>query len=319
MRFTPHFHLGGTMERLKKEQIIITRTSIFTIIMNLFLTAMKIVTGIIGRSTALISDAINSASDVLTTFIVWISGKLSRKEQDETHPYGHEKLESMISVVLGMFLIITAFEIIKTAFDSFVGYVFYQEPITPPTIVALIAAALTIVIKQIMYRYTMIQSKRASSSALQAMAIDHRSDQFAALGVVIGVGGAMAGWLFLEPLASFVICLLIFRMGFRIIKIGFAQVVDQAVDEDTKNQILEIVNQCDGVLRLDDIKTRMFGMKIYVDLEIAVDHRLLISEAHDIAQALHDKVEEAIPDVKHCMIHVNPDLTCDQLPKKVKK
>lgn len=306
------------MERLKKEQRIISQTSLFTIILNILLAIMKIITGIIGRSTALISDAINSTSDVLTTAVVWISGKISRKDRDEDHPYGHEKMESMISVVLGVFLILTAIEIIKQAGDSLIGYLFRGEDLTAPTIVALIAALLTIVVKEIMYRLTKYNAKRASSSALAAMAIDHRSDQFAALGVVIGVGGAMLGFLFLEPVASLIICLLIFRMGFRIIKIGFSQVVDQAADEETRAKIVAIASHFDGVVRLDDIKTRMFGMKMFVDLEIAVNHQLLISEAHDIAQRLHDHIEAEMPEVKHCMIHVNPDIECARVERKPK-
>jgi cation diffusion facilitator family transporter len=298
------------MNRLEKEKAIIQATSIWTIILNFLLAVMKVITGIIGNSTALISDAINSTSDVLTTIVVWISGKLSRKEHDDDHPYGHEKLESMISVVLGVILIVTAIEIVKKAGGELFAFIFQGFQIESPTYVALIAGCMTIVIKEIMYRFTKTNAKKASSPALYAMSLDHRSDQFAGLGVIIGVGGAMLGFTFLEPIASLVICFLIFKMAFRIIKIGFAQVVDQAADEQTRNYIKEISQGFEGVVRLDDIKTRMFGMKLFVDLEIAVDHTLSMTQAHDIAQRLHDCIEEKIPDVKHCMIHVNPDIEC---------
>ena len=299
------------MNRLAKERKIIAQTSVWTIFLNLFLAVMKVITGIIGNSTALISDAINSTSDVLTTVVVWISGKFARKEIDEDHPYGHEKYESMFSVFLGFVLIITAFEIAKQSGEAVIGYLFYGNAIAPPTFIALIAAAMTIVIKQVMFIFTKRNAKRASSPALLAMSLDHRSDQFAALGVLIGVGGAMMGLAVLEPIASLVICVLIVKMAFRIIKIGFAQVVDQAADEASRAKIVEIATHFEGVIRLDDIKTRMFGLRMFVDLEIAVDHRLLMTDAHAIAQRLHDQIEAAIPDIKHCMIHVNPDIECD--------
>jgi cation diffusion facilitator family transporter len=299
------------MDRLAKERRIIAKTSLWTIILNFLLAVMKVITGILGNSTALISDAINSTSDVLTTVVVWISGKFSRKEIDDDHPYGHEKYESMISVFLGFVLIITAFEIAKQSGGAVINYLFYGNEITPPTAVALIAAALTIVIKQIMFVYTKKNAKKASSPALMAMSLDHRSDQFAAFGVMIGVGGAMLGVAILEPIASLVICVLIVKMAFRIIKIGFAQVVDQAADEESRTKIMKIATNFEGVVRLDDIKTRMFGLRMFVDLEIAVDHTLLMTDAHAIAQRLHDQIEASLPDVKHCMIHVNPDLECD--------
>jgi cation diffusion facilitator family transporter len=299
------------MDRLAKERKIIAQTSLGTIVLNFLLAVMKVITGILGNSTALISDAINSTSDVLTTVVVWISGKFSRKEIDDDHPYGHEKYESMISVFLGFALIITAFEIAKQSGGAVIGYLFNGNEITPPTAIALIAAAMTIGVKQIMFVFTKKNAKKASSPALMAMSLDHRSDQYAALGVFIGVGGAMLGVVILEPIASLVICVLIVKMAFRIIKIGFAQVVDQAADEESRTKIVQIATNFEGVVRLDDIKTRMFGLRMFVDLEIAVDHTLLMTDAHAIAQRLHDQIEAALPDVKHCMIHVNPDLECD--------
>jgi cation diffusion facilitator family transporter len=298
------------MERLEKERRIISRTSAATVVLNALLAVMKIVTGILGKSTALISDAINSTSDVLTTVAVWISGRFSRKDKDDDHPYGHEKYESMVSVFLGFALMLTAFEIAKTAGSSLVGYWFRGEAIEAPNVIALIAAGMTIVIKALMAHFTKKNAVKASSPALKAMAMDHMSDQIAALGVVIGVGGGMLGIAFLEPIASLFICVLIVKMAFGIIKIGFAQVVDQAADEASREQILKIAEGFEGVVRIDDIKTRMFGMRMFVDMEIAVDHTLQMTAAHDIAQRLHDAIEAAIPDVKHCMIHVNPDIEC---------
>jgi cation diffusion facilitator family transporter len=296
------------MNQLKKEAMIIKKTTIWTMILNLFLMIMKITAGIIGRSTAIISDALNSAGDVGTAFVVMLAGKYSRKERDEEHPYGHEKFESMVSVFLGLALIVSAFEIGKAAVMNIYGFAFEGLSLEKPTIVALIAAIMTIFIKELMYHFTKRNAKVANSPSLSAMAWDHRSDQFSALGVVVGVGGAMLGIAVLEPIASVLICFMILFLGIRIIKVGISQVVDQATDPLTLEDIRKLVLDEPGVESLDDLKTRIFGAKLFVDLEIGIRSDLSVQEAHDIAQKLHDTIEEKIPNVKHCMVHVNPSI-----------
>lgn len=292
--------------RAIEEKTIIVKVSVRTVVLNALLAVMKIITGIIGRSSAIISDAVNSISDVATTLAVMITGRYSRKEHDADHPYGHEKYESIVSVLLGVALLFTAYEIGKSGvliiYDYFVNGV---EPVQP-TYVALIAAIMTIVIKEIMYQYTCKNAKKANSPSLAAMAWDHRSDEFASFGAVIGIGGAMLGVHVLEPIASVVICGFIVRLGIKTVKVGFSQLVDQAANQETIDLIHSIVAKQKGVKHLDDLKTRMFGMRLYVDIEISVDPKLTILEAHHISHLLHDEIEQTIPDIKHCMIHVNP-------------
>ena len=294
------------MTQLEIEAKIIKKTTIWTMILNTFLMLLKITAGIIGRSTAIISDALNSAGDVGTAFVVMITGKLSRKEIDEDHQYGHEKYESMVSVFLGVALIVSALEIAKLAATKIYEYLFMDIPIEKPTYIVLIAALMTILIKESMYQFTKHNAKTANSPSLSAMAWDHRSDELSALGVIIGVGGAMLGVVILEPVASLVICVFIFALGFRIIKVGFTQVVDQAADKETIEAIKAVVSGIEGVKALDILKTRIFGAKLFVDIEISVDPDLSVGEAHDIAELLHDEIEAKIPNVKHCMVHVNP-------------
>jgi cation diffusion facilitator family transporter len=292
--------------RNRYEQKIIVKVSLWTIVLNALLAVMKIITGIIGRSSAIISDAVNSISDVASALVVMITGRLSRKEKDQDHPYGHEKYESMISVFLGFALLITAFEIGKTGVETIYAYIVEGTPIIVPTYVALIAATLTIIIKEGMFLFTRINAKKAHSPALVAMSLDHRSDEFASFGAILGIGGAMLGVPVLEPIASIVICLFIVRLGFKIISVGISQVIDQAADEETVAKIKEIAAAQSGIKHLDDLKTRMFGMRLFVDMEISVSPKLTILEAHHISHLLHDEIEAKIPNVKHCMIHVNP-------------
>lgn len=299
--------LGGIMPtQLQNEALIIKKTTAWTMFLNFILLVIKIIAGIIGRSTALISDAVNSAGDVGTAFFVMITGKMSRKENDDDHQYGHEKYESMVSVFLGVALIITVIEIAKSAIKTIYDYIALGIPIEKPTFLALIAAVLTIVIKEGMYQFTRIASKKANSPSLNAMAWDHRSDELSALGVVVGIGGAMLGVVVLEPIASLIICILILKVAIKIIKVGVSQVVDQAADAETIEEIKNVVNNQEGVLALDDLKTRIFGAKLYVDIEISVDPKISLQLAHEIAEKLHDEIELKIKNVKHCMVHVNP-------------
>lgn len=292
--------------QLKNEAKIIKKTTAWTMFLNFILLVMKIIAGILGKSTALISDAVNSAGDVGTAFFVMITGKYSRKENDDDHQYGHEKYESMVSVFLGVALIITAIEIAKAAIKTIYDYIALGVPIEEPTYLALIAAVLTIVIKEGMYHFTKRASKKANAPSLDAMAWDHRSDELSAFGVVIGIGGAMLGIVVLEPIASLVICLFILIVAIKIIKVGVSQVVDQAADAQTIDSIKEVVNSQAGVLAIDDLKTRIFGAKLYVDIEISVNPEISLQLAHEIAEKLHDEIELKIKNVKHCMVHVNP-------------
>ncbi len=291
---------------LVEEQKIITKTSIWTLFLNGFLAVIKIIAGVVGHSPAMISDSVNSLSDVLTNLSVMIFGRFSRKEKDASHPYGHEKFDSMVSVFVGVFIIITAFEIGKGAVTMLYDYFVNGVQIVEPGIIALIVAISTIIIKEVMYRLTKIGAKKASSQALKAIAMDNRSDELASLGAVIGIGGAILGFVYMEPIASLVICLFIARVGLKIIKDGFEQVVDQAACEETLDLIKAVVAENKNILRIDDLKTRMFGMKLYVDIEIAVQASLSLSDAHKISHQLHDEIEKRLPNVKHCMVHVNP-------------
>jgi len=292
---------------LEKEKGIIVKTTLWTMIANGVLAVLKVFAGIVGKSTAMITDAVNSISDVLTNLAVLIFGKLSRKKEDKSHPYGHEKFDSMISVFIGMALIITVFEIGKLSVTKLYDY--FVSGIDIPTVkpIALIVAVATIAVKETMYHITKKNAKKAHSGALEAIALDNRSDVLATSGALIGIGGSMLGIVYLEPIAALVICAFIVRLAFRIIKSGFSQVVDEAASPEVVKLIEQIVSEDQDVIKIDDLKTRRFGMKTYVDIEIAVDKNLSLAKAHSIAHRIHDLVETNVPSVKHCMVHVNPN------------
>lgn len=278
--------------------------SIISIIGNIFLSIFKFIAGIIGKSNAMISDSIHSLSDVLSTIVVMIGLKIASKKEDVSHPYGHERIECVASFILAIFLFITGLGIgwmgIKTIF-----FENYSE-IKTPTLIALIAAIISIITKEAMYWYTKSVAKKIKSDALMADAWHHRSDALSSIGSLIGIGGAMMGFKLLDSIASIIICLCIIKVSYDIFMDSVDKMVDKACNSDFINKICDLVLSTNGVLNIDLIKTRLFGNKIYIDLEIAANQDLTLKEAHEIAQEVHDNIENNYEDVKHCMVHVNP-------------
>jgi cation diffusion facilitator family transporter len=289
-----------------QEEKIIKKNTILTIFANAFLAVIKLVGGILGNSSVLITDAINSISDIATNLVVFISAKFSKKEKDESHPYGHDKFDSMISIFLGFALIVTVFEVGKNAFEKLYNVIFNDLVIEVPAYYTIGIVFVTLVIKELLYRKTKVDAKKANSQALMAQAWDHRSDTLTSIGALVGILGVIFGWSFLDPIASLFIVFFILRLGIRIVKTGVSQVVDEAADDEQVKRIREIVARNKQVISIDEIKTRMFGVKYYVDLEISLDKNFSLYEAHRIAEAIHDEIEGELSDVIHCMIHVNP-------------
>lgn len=285
-------------------QKVANKVSIITIIGNVILSVIKLLAGIIAHSTAMISDAIHSASDVFSTFVVIIGIKLSSKEPDKEHPYGHERLECVAAIILAMVLFITGlgigFEALKNILHG------NYSDLQIPGILALIAAIVSIVSKEAMYWYTRYYAKKIDSSALMADAWHHRSDAFSSIGALIGIGGARLGFPIMDSIASMVIFIFIVNAAFQIFKDAMDKMVDHSCDAETEKQIYDYVMKNENVMGIDLLQTRIFGNKIYVDVEIQVNASYTLQVAHNIAEAVHEDMEENFPKVKHIMVHVNP-------------
>lgn len=285
-------------------QRVANKVSFVTIIGNILLSVMKLIVGFIAHSNAMISDAIHSASDVFSTFVVIIGIKLASKKADKEHPYGHERLECVAAIVLSMVLFITGFGIGAAALKNITSGDYNN--IVVPGILALVAAIVSIVSKEAMYWYTRYNAKRIDSSALMADAWHHRSDAFSSIGALIGIAGARLGFPIMDSIASLIIFVFIIKAAYDIFKDAIDKMVDHACDDDTVNQIRECVMKHEDVLGIDMLQTRIFGNKIYVDLEISTDGSYTLSKAHTIAESVHDDIEKSFPKVKHIMVHVNP-------------
>lgn len=286
----------------KQNQETANRVSILTIIINVILALLKFLAGIIANSGAMVSDAIHSASDVLSTFVVMIGIRISAKEEDARHPYGHDRMECVAAIILAVILGITGVLIGWHAVQKIIN----KETIEIPGTLALIAAFVSIVVKEWMYWYTRAAAKKINSSALMADAWHHRSDALSSIGSLIGIAGARLGFPVLEPIAALVIALMVIKVAFDIAKDSIDKMVDESIDLEKEAEIREKVLSHQEVCTVDDLKTRMFGASFYLDLEIAMDGNMTLNESHAVAEKIHDELEIAYPELKHCMVHVNP-------------
>lgn len=284
---------------------IANKVSFVTILCNLVLSVFKFLAGIAAHSNAMVSDAVHSASDVFSTVVVMIGVRLASKDSDKEHPYGHERLECVAAVILAMVLFITGLgigaEALRNIFNG------NYSDLETPGMLALIAAVLSIAAKEVMFWYTRFYARRIDSSALMADAWHHRSDAFSSVGALIGIWGARMGFPVMDSLASLVIFVFIVKAAYDIFKDAVDKMVDHSCDEELEKQIYDAIMQNKNVLGIDLLHTRMFGNKIYVDIEIVVDGSFTLRKAHGIAEEVHEDIERTIPKVKHIMVHVNPD------------
>ena len=281
-----------------------TKVALVTIVWNIVLSIGKLLAGILAHSGAMISDAVHSASDVFSSIIVIIGVRIASRDSDKDHPYGHERLECVASVILATVLCITGIGIgINACKDILGGH--YQE-LAVPGVLALIAALVSIIVKEGMFWYTRHWARAMNSDAFMADAWHHRSDALSSVGALAGIGGAMLGWGVCDPLASIVICLIIFKVAFEVLRDAVDKVTDTPCAPTFELEVRDCILAQDGVMRIDALRTRKFGNKVYVDAEIAVDGQLRLVDAHAIAERAHDAVEQGFPTVKHIMIHENP-------------
>lgn len=287
---------------MKNNEKIAIKVSVISIILNCLLTLIKFISGVISKSSAMISDSVHSLSDVLSTFVVIIGVKISNKKADSDHPYGHERIECVSAIILsGMLFIIGALIGING-----IKNVTNSSNLVMPGVLALIASIISIISKEAMYQYTIRVSKKINSAALKADAWHHRSDALSSIGSFIGILGSRLGFKIFDPLASVIISLCIIKVSIDIFKDAIDKMVDKSCDKEVIDKVISIIEKNESVKNIDDIKTRQFGNKAYVDVEISVDENLLLKDAHKVAEEIHDSVENEINIVKHCMVHVNP-------------
>ena len=252
----------------------------------------------------MISDAIHSLSDVLTILIAWIGVKVSKRSADHAHPYGHERMECVASLLLGLILLATGIGVGKVGVEKILSGQY--ETLVVPSAIALAAAIVSIVGKEAMYWYTRYYTKLINSAAFLADAWHHRSDAFSSIGSLIGIGGAMLGFPVMDSVTSAVICLFIVKVAYDISNDALVKMLDTSCGEDYEKRLSAHIAGHEEVASVDLLRSRIFGNRVYIDLEISVDGDKSLQEAHEVAERVHQDVERQFPDIKHIMIHVNP-------------
>ena len=290
--------------KAKTNEQIAMQVSANSIAVNLMLSIFKLIAGLLASSGAMISDAIHSASDVFSTIIVIIGVKISGKASDEDHPYGHDRFECVASIILAILLGVTGVGIGLTGVQKLIAG--HYDTLAIPGMLALAAAVISIVVKEIMYWYTRNAAKKINSGALMADAWHHRSDALSSVGSFVGIFGARMGFPMLDPLASVVICLFVVKAAVDIFRDAISKMTDKSCDQKTVNEMHDCIMNIQGVEGIDLLKTRSFGSKYYVDIEISADGNKKLWETHAIAEKVHQAIEHQFPLVKHCMVHVNP-------------
>ena len=269
---------------------------------NVLLAVFKLIAGLLGNSMALVSDAVHSASDVLATAVAYIGDRVARRAPDENHPYGHERFEQLASAILALILAGVGIGIGIAGVQSAIA----GGPEVEPGVLPLIAAAVSIGVKEAMFWYTRHGARAIGSDVFMADAWHHRTDALSSVAALIGVAAARLGFALGDSIASIVICVFILKVAWDVGRAAIGKLVDESGGEELDEQVAACAIACEGIDHIDSVVTRRFGSQFYADVEIAMDGSLPLSEAHRRAEQVHARIEQECPQVKHVTVHVNP-------------
>ncbi len=279
-------------------------------VVNVVLTVLKFAAGILGSSGAMLADAVHSLSDFITDLVVLASFRIVRKPADEDHDYGHGKFETLASVFIGIVLAVVGVGIFYSGAEKIYSAWILHEPLEAPGWIAFAAAAVSIVTKEWLYRYTIVAGKMINSQAVIANAWHHRSDALSSLGTFAGIGGAILlgeRWRILDPLAAVVVSIFIVMVAWKIFRGGIRELLEEALDEETKMNIMTIVGSVEGVMEPHDLRTRRNGSRIVVDIHIRVKNDTTIVEAHNINNIIEFRLKEQFGENTMISIHTEPE------------
>ena len=275
---------------------------------NIILTVCKVAAGILGRSSAMIADGIHSLSDLLSDFVVIAFTHISSKGKDRDHSFGHGKFETLATLIISIILIIVGAELMHDGVKKIVG-VFNGIAIPRPGYIALLAAAVSIASKEILYHVTAKVGKKTRSTAVIANAWHHRSDALSSIGSLIGIGGAIVlgdKWTVLDPLTSCLISIAIIVVAIKMAMPCLAELLDTALPESIEKEIIETASGVSGVIDIHDLKTRRNGMSMIIEAHILVDPTISIVQAHDIATEVEDALYSRYGKETQISIHMEP-------------
>lgn len=295
------------MDPIGREKEIRKVTLIGSVI-NLVLLIFKFVAGIVGHSAAMIADAVHSLSDFITDIIVLVFVHISGKPEDESHAYGHGKFETMATLIIGVILLAVGVGIFVNGASSIIDS--FKGNIPPsPGKAALIAAAISIVSKELLYRYTVRVGQRLNSQAVVANAWHHRSDAYSSIGTLLGIGGAIflgEGWQVLDPLAAVVVSLFIVRVAFQLVKPCVDDLLEKSLPAETEQRIKDIILSFPEIGSPHHLRTRRIGNNIAIEVHIRMDGNLSLNEAHRLTTNVEKRLKEKFGEGTHIGIHMEP-------------
>ena len=286
----------------------IYKVTIVGTVVNALLVAVKFVAGIVGRSSALVADAVHSLTDFISDIIVLVFVKISAKPRDAEHGYGHGKFETLATLIIGVLLAAAGIGLmingIRQVWDSLHGTLLPE-----PTWIALVVAIISIVSKEILYRYIFREGKRLNSDAVIANAWHHRSDAISSIGTMLGIGGAMffgERWRILDPVAAIVVSFFIIKAGYDIIKPAINELLEASLPKEQTKEITEIIRSVKGVEGLHNLRTRKVGNAIAIDVHVKMDGQLRLVEAHDIASRIERAIRDRFGEGSMIYVHMEP-------------
>jgi len=277
---------------------------------NLLLTALKLASGLIGHSGAMIADAVHSLSDFATDIVVLVSFKLVGKPPDKCHDYGHGKYETLATAVIGGALLLVGGGIFWGGAVKILASI-NGEHVQAPGLIALLAAALSIIVKEGLYRYTVRVGKSIASPAVIANAWHHRSDAFSSIATMLGIGGAIflgEKWHILDPMAAVVVSFFIIKVALQIAWGSIKELTEESLDEATETDILEMVSGIAGALCPHNLRTRRLGSDVAIELHVCVDADMRVLEAHAIASRIEEEIRTRFGESAFVIVHVEPFL-----------
>ena len=275
---------------------------------NASLTILKLTAGILGRSSAMIADGIHSLSDFLTDIIVIVGFKLTEKPEDHDHNYGHDKYETLATVMVSVALLVAGIGIFKSGLGN-VFKVIHGEIIHQPGIIALIAAFVSIIGKEFLFRYTMKIGNEINSGAVKANAWHHRSDAFSSVGTMIGIGGAIVlgeKWAILDPIASLIVSIFIVKVAVQIFMPAMNELLETSLDREDMEWIKDVLRQENGVIGFHEVRARKLGNKSAIEFHIMVDPMMNITEAHDISTEIEERLKIKFGENSIVTVHMEP-------------
>ncbi len=281
----------------------IRRVTVIGGIIDLLLGVVKIIVGKLAFSQALVADGVHSLSDLATDVMVIWAAKHASREPDEHHPYGHQRIETVATIVLGLMLAVVAIGIAYDALED----VWRHKAISEPGAWALIVAATSVVSKEWVYHYTIRVADRLQSDMLRSNAWHSRSDAISSVIVIIGVTGAMFGWVYLDAIAAVGVAIMIIYIAIKMVRNGILELIDTGVDPERLQTMTSVIRETEGVVDAHDLRTRLMGANIYLDGHVLVDPKVSVSEGHRIGEAVRHRLKQEFDEITDITIHIDSE------------